>query len=174
MIRGNIVDLRPVTTDDLVTLEHWYSDPTFGGEFNSFSLYRPGKLAKDFGEDGFLAHEHALLLIASKDGAPVGDISYRQVILGPGPHNRVYEIGITVVADYRGRGYGSAAQQLLAAYLFASYPIVRVQATTDSENIAEQRALERAGFTREGILRQAQFRAGAWHDLVIYSKLRGE
>jgi aminoglycoside 6'-N-acetyltransferase len=63
---------------------------------------------------------------------------------------------------------------LLVAYLFATYPIARVQATTDVTNVAEQRALERAGFSREGVLRQAQFRAGAWHDLVMYSKLRDE
>jgi RimJ/RimL family protein N-acetyltransferase len=41
-------------------------------------------------------------------------------------------------------------------------------------NAAEQRALERAGFTREGVLRHAQFREGGFHDLVLYSKLRGE
>jgi aminoglycoside 6'-N-acetyltransferase len=35
-------------------------------------------------------------------------------------------------------------------------------------------ALERAGFTREGILRHAQWRAGAWRDVSLYSKLRGE
>jgi RimJ/RimL family protein N-acetyltransferase len=35
-------------------------------------------------------------------------------------------------------------------------------------------ALEKAGFAREGILRHAQFREGGFHDLVLYSKLRGE
>ncbi|MDP9309486.1 MAG: GNAT family N-acetyltransferase, partial [Chloroflexota bacterium] len=34
--------------------------------------------------------------------------------------------------------------------------------------------LEKAGFTREGIARKAQWRAGQYHDLVTYSKLRGE
>ena len=50
----------------------------------------------------------------------------------------------------------------------------RVQLFTDVENPASMRVAERAGFSREGILRQAQFRAGGWHDLVMYSKLRGE
>ena len=53
-------------------------------------------------------------------------------------------------------------------------PIERVEASTDVENVPEQRALERAGFTREGVLRRAQWRAGDWHDVVLYSKLRGE
>ena len=42
------------------------------------------------------------------------------------------------------------------------------------ENVAEQRALERAGFTREGVLRHTQLRAGRWRDNVIYSVLRAE
>jgi RimJ/RimL family protein N-acetyltransferase len=42
------------------------------------------------------------------------------------------------------------------------------------ENVAEQRALERAGFTREGVLRHAQFHLGHWRDTVIYSVLRAE
>jgi [ribosomal protein S5]-alanine N-acetyltransferase len=42
------------------------------------------------------------------------------------------------------------------------------------ENIAEQKALEKAGFRQEGLLRSAEFRAGQWRDGWIYSRLRGE
>ena len=42
------------------------------------------------------------------------------------------------------------------------------------DNLAEQRALERAGFTREGVLRHAQFRDGGFHDMVLYSRLRDD
>ena len=42
----------------------------------------------------------------------------------------------------------------------------------DVTNVAEQRALERAGYVREGVLRQAQARADGQHDLVSYSLLR--
>ena len=41
-------------------------------------------------------------------------------------------------------------------------------------NVAEQRALDKAGFTREGVLRHAQWRAGAFHDVVLFSRLRGD
>ena len=43
---------------------------------------------------------------------------------------------------------------------------------TDADNLAEQKALERIGFTREGVLRRAVSRAGAWRDLVLYALLR--
>jgi RimJ/RimL family protein N-acetyltransferase len=58
--------------------------------------------------------------------------------------------------------------------LFAHTQVNRIEATTEITNVAEQRALEKAGFTREGILRGATFRQGRWHDQVIYSVLRDE
>jgi aminoglycoside 6'-N-acetyltransferase len=103
----------------------------------------------------------------------VGDVDYRQVHYGP--HTSIaYNFGIVLAPEHRGKGYGVEAQQLLAEYLFSVYPIMRVEASTDITNHAEQRALEKAGFTREGVLRKAQWRNGDWHDLVLYSKLRGE
>lgn len=174
MILGELIDLRPIAERDLDSLAAWQAEPDHAGPFNTFGLRRADALRAGFARDGYFTDEHGTLLIVTKAGEFAGDISYRSVSYGPGPGNHTYELGITVAAAQRGRGYGAEAQRLLAAYLFAARPIARVQASTDRENIGEQRALERAGFTREGTLRQAQFRAGAWHDLIMYSKLRGE
>ena len=76
--------------------------------------------------------------------------------------------------DARGHGYGVEAQALVAPFLFETTPVNRIEAQTDIENVAEQRALEKAGFVREGVIRGSQFRAGAYHDLVSYSILRDE
>jgi RimJ/RimL family protein N-acetyltransferase len=51
---------------------------------------------------------------------------------------------------------------------------VRIEAHTDVENFAEQRALEKAGFTREGVLRSVVFRDGRWRDALSYSVLRDD
>ena len=51
---------------------------------------------------------------------------------------------------------------------------MRIQADTDPMNIASQRALEKAGFKREGILRKTYFCRGEWKDTVLYSVLREE
>ena len=74
----------------------------------------------------------------------------------------------------RGRGYGTRAQRLLAEYLFAHTQLNRVEAETETGNLAEQRALEKADFTREGILRGACFRDGHWRDMVSYSMIRSD
>jgi aminoglycoside 6'-N-acetyltransferase len=174
MLRGTLIDLRPVAEADLAIVEAWDADPDHSGEYNTFGLRPAGQTRRSFAEHRYLTDDHGLLLAVTKAGEVAGDVSYRLVKHGGGITNRVYEIGVTIAPAHRGQGFGAEAQRLLAAYLFATYPIARVQATTDVTNIGEQRALERAGFTREGILRQAQFRSGTWHDMVMYSKLRGE
>ena len=174
MIRGELVDLRPIAASDLDRLEDWMAEPEYAGEFNTFGLHPAGVFRRGFAEHGYLTDERGTLLIVTKGDEFAGDISYRRAGYGPGTGNNAFELGITVAAAHRGRGFGAEAQRLLAAYLLATYPIARVQASTDINNIAEQRTLERAGFTLEGVLRRAQFRAGDWHDLVMYSKLRGE
>jgi aminoglycoside 6'-N-acetyltransferase len=174
MIRGERVSLRPVERSDLPLLEAWTNDVNAHGAFNMFSLEGKHGLEQGFAKSGFLDERQGMLLVVTAAGEPIGTMNYRQVVYGPNPGSLPYAIGISLLGEQRGQGYGVEAQQLLAGYLFDTYPIVRVEASTDITNIPEQRALEKAGFTREGVLRKAQWRAGEWHDLVLYSKLRGE
>jgi RimJ/RimL family protein N-acetyltransferase len=103
-----------------------------------------------------------------------GDVSWHRVQTGPTKDSFCWNIGILLVPAQRGKGHGHRAQRLLADYLFDHTPVERVEADTDITNIAEQKSLEKAGFTREGVLRRRQWRQGQWRDVVIYSKLRGE
>jgi RimJ/RimL family protein N-acetyltransferase len=166
--------LRPVRRDDLDTLERWWETPEVQSRFNWFGFPPPGFLRSRFEENGMLGDDYGNLLVELVDGTLIGDVSYNAVRHGPGGGSRAYNIGITVLPEYRGQGLGAEAQRLLADYLFAHTRVERIEAGTDVENVAEQRALEKAGFTREGVLRSAQFRDGAFHDMVLYSRLRGE
>jgi RimJ/RimL family protein N-acetyltransferase len=174
MIHGTLINLRPVTRADLELLDAWANDRDFTSEYNDFGLAPADAYSQRFAEDGMLSERQATLLIVTHAGEVVGDVTYHPAMYGPNVGSRAYNIGISIHADHRGRGYGAEAQRLLAEYLFAAQTVMRIEASTDITNIAEQRALERAGFTREGVLRKAQWRGGTWHDLVVYSKLRGE
>jgi RimJ/RimL family protein N-acetyltransferase len=79
---------------------------------------------------------------------------------------------LALLPEYRGKGLGTAAQRLLVDYLFKFTTVHRLEACTDADNLAEQRALERIGFTREGVLREVAFQNGTWRDSLIYALLR--
>jgi RimJ/RimL family protein N-acetyltransferase len=120
-------------------------------------------------------HGRAMVEVRLGTGAwqPVGDLSWHGVLYGPNLASRAVSIGIALHADARGRGIGPVAQALLADVLHR-VGVHRVEASTDTANLPEQRALERAGFRREGVLRGAQVRSDGRHDLVLYACLPGE
>jgi len=166
------VRLRPVQEADLGTLTG--NDSREADPWNWFRYTSADGLRRRFAADGLLSEEAGTLAVEAPDGALAGTVSWFTVPHGPSAACRALNIGISLLPGHRGRGYGSAAQRALAEYLFATTLTERIEAETDVENIAEQRALERAGFTREGVLRHTQFRAGRWRDNVIYSVLRAE
>lgn len=170
------VRLRPVTRDDVAYLSAKQT-PEVTSPYNWFGFRSEAEVRRRLEEDGYLGERHGKLIVevATGDGpVPIGDVSWHAVDHGPPPASRCWNIGITLRPEWRGRGHGTRAQRLLADYLFETTTAERVEATTDVGNAAERRALERAGFVFEGVLRRAQFRGGTWRDMALYSRLRGE
>jgi RimJ/RimL family protein N-acetyltransferase len=80
-------------------------------------------------------------------------------------------IGYWVAADARGRGVATRALILLSRWALTEGGVERLELTTHPENIASQRVAEKAGFTREGVLRShMRFREGR-RDSVMFSLL---
>lgn len=121
---------------------------------------------------------HGRLLVVVTDdqdsSAVAGAVSWHCEAYGPTSGSFAWNIGIGLAEACRGHGVGSLAQRLLAQWLFATTSFDRIEASTDVENVAEQKALERAGFVLEGRLRGAQARADGQHDLLQYSLLRSD
>jgi len=88
------------------------------------------------------------------------------------PPSYSVNMGIALLPEARGQGCRTQAHRLLARYLFAHTTVHRIEASTEADNVAEQRALEKAGFTRENVMRGIFWRNGAWRDAVLYSLLR--
>ena len=169
------IRLRDVTLADADLLDAWSADPASRSEFNDFGE-PPSPTPRDVLAKGPLRNEHNGVLIVERieDGAVIGTVGWHKVRYGPSPESDAWNCGIELRPEARGHGLGTEAQALLANYLFGTTSVSRVEASTDVENLAEQRSLEKAGWVREGIQRQAQFRAGAYHDLVTFSRLRSE
>ncbi len=171
---GRQVRLRDCTLADADMLDNWNANVDAGG-FNDFGRRDP--LPRDVLAAGPLRNERNGTLIIERvaDGEAVGTIGWRLVqVYGPSPMSDAFQIGIELEPAARGHGLGVEAQRLVADYLFASTQINRVEASTDGSNVAEQRALEKAGYVREGTMRGAQFRGGSYHDLTLYSRLRSD
>ncbi|MED7951039.1 GNAT family N-acetyltransferase [Streptomyces sp. BE303] len=166
------IRLRPATREDLPVLDLLNnSGPETASAFGWFGWNDPARLTRRWEENGLLTPDSGNLVVAEGDEV-LGHVSWHRSQQGPLNHS--WNIGAGILPEARGRGVGTTAQRLLVRYLFAHTQVNRIDASTDVTNAAEQRALEKAGFTREGILRGAHFRNGSFHDMAHYSILRHE
>jgi RimJ/RimL family protein N-acetyltransferase len=164
--------LRPLVLTDATLLEAAYDaevDP-----YNWAGFRDPGWVAASLAERRTLRDDAGQLAVVDDEDTLLGDVGFHRAATGPAAASWCWQIGITLLPPHRGKGYGSAAQRALAVYLFSTTTAHRVEADTDLGNVAEHRALDRAGFTREGVRRGYQWRDGSWHDTVLYAVLRGE
>ncbi|RKN48605.1 GNAT family N-acetyltransferase [Micromonospora endolithica] len=171
-VRRDGIRLRPVGEPDLAMLRRFAVEPgLLGLDWHGFR--DPVAAERRHAADGWLGeHDGRLVVEVEDEPAAAGFVSYRHGVYGGTAGYR--EIGIVLLPPWRGRGIGWRAQALLCDYLFLHTPVQRVQAGTHPENVAEQRALERAGFQREGVVRAAEFRGGRWCDALLYSRLRDD
>lgn len=85
--------------------------------------------------------------------------------------NRSLEIGWTwLTPSVWGTNINNECKYLLLKYCFETLQVIRVQLKTDERNIRSQKAIERIGGIKEGILRNHMIRKdGSFRNSVFYS-----
>nr|WP_285842547.1 GNAT family protein [Ureibacillus chungkukjangi] len=84
------------------------------------------------------------------------------------------DIGFELSKDFWGQGIASEAMNEIIRYAFEHTTIQRIQALIEPLNQASQRMVEKAGFTREGLLRKYEYTCGKFDDLYMYGLLKEE
>ncbi len=163
MLEGTSVNLRIVEKKDLPILLEWDNNVDFRGQFVNIKQETMAELERlcDNIKDA------QWFFIEKKNGTKIGFIAH---FLSAGET----EIGYDIVPNERNKGYASEAIKIIIDYLFLSKDIMRIQARADTENIPSWKALEKAGFKQEGILRRTFYCRGKWRDDCIYSIIREE
>lgn len=83
--------------------------------------------------------------------------------------NRKCEVGYDLHPDYWGNGYVLEALNSILLYCFRELNLSRVGAVTFPDNEASWKLLLRAGFEKEGMLRNYLFQGGQSHDAFVFS-----
>jgi RimJ/RimL family protein N-acetyltransferase len=164
----DVVALRPVAEEDLPLLERLTQDPAAAGD-HAWSGWRDLlRFRQEWAEDRLVGDEGGVLLVV-QGTERLGFVSWFKVDFPPSYY---WSMGIALLPEARGKGYGTQAHRALARYLFAHTTVHRIEGITEAENLAERRVIEKAGFTREGVMRGVFWRDGAYRDGVLYSLLR--
>jgi RimJ/RimL family protein N-acetyltransferase len=167
LLEGKNVNLKIMEKEDLPLFAEWFNKPEVFGEYN------PLRQMSRSDSEKMLESPHELkpFFIEKKDGVRVGFVAHFYVLH---PAGKLLEIGYSLVPSERGKGYCTEAVEIMMDYLFLSRDVKRIQACTDTRNLASQRVLEKAGFRKEGTMRQYLFERGQHRDTYLYSILRDE
>ncbi len=88
--------------------------------------------------------------------------------------NHKSEIRFWLLPEVRGKGLAKAALELLMDLAFNTLNFHRLEAEVYAYNPKAQKLVEKLGFRLEGVLREAKYYKGKYHDIIRYGILRQE
>ena len=166
-LTDGVVALRPFGEADIRDVSACCQDPEIPRWTQVPSPYDDND-ARTFiamAEQGRLEGERLSLALTSVEGGELlGAIEVRPKAADGG-----VGVGYWVAAHARRRGTASRALELVSAWAIEALGARRVQVVAHPLNEASQRVALRAGFTREGLLRNYEVRKGKWEDRVVFS-----
>jgi ribosomal-protein-alanine N-acetyltransferase len=164
-IQGQGFKLRGWEKDDAEPLQrHADNKNIFDFLFDRFPSPYTMDDAVDFVQ-GKLEQHPILSFVIEVDGTPAG-------VIGIEKKEDIYcksaQLGYWLSEDHWGKGIMTQAVKMAIAYAFTNLDIVRLQSSVNGNNPRSMRVLEKAGFTKDGILKSNIFKNGGILDEHIY------
>ena len=115
---------------------------------------------------------YPLIIISKKNKSPIGVTMFGNISF---QHKRL-EIGWTwIAAKLQGTGVNAICKRLLLDYCFDNLNLRRVEFKIDVNNLKSQKAIEKMGAVKEGLLRNYSIQSyGASKGTFVYSILKEE
>lgn len=173
MIFGERVRLRAIERSDLPNFIRWFNDP----EVRQYLLrYEPVSTEDEerWFEDIQKRENdrvYAIEALIREEWIHIGTIGLHGIRW----KDRCAALGIAIGEKaYWNQGYGTDAIRALLRFAFEEMNLHRVELEVLDFNLRARRCYEKVGFRYEGARRQACFKGGAYHDLLIMGILRDE
>lgn len=171
-LRGPTLTLRPPTLQDVPALFELGSDPEVTRWFSwgpYTSRAEPDAYVRRAAER--MAHGVQLdLLMVHDDHGPVGVTGLSEW----STRDRRAVVGTWFGRPWWGSGLNTESKALVTHLAFAVCGLERLSAYADTRHERSQAALEKIGFTREGILRGWHRHGDEQKDVAFYGLLRAE
>ncbi|WP_157014992.1 GNAT family N-acetyltransferase [Mesorhizobium xinjiangense] len=113
----------------------------------------------------------SFFIYRNDNGALAGGISIGNIRRGVA---QSAQIGYWMGERHAGNGLMLEALRLLVPYCFSDLKLHRIEAACIPDNKRSVRVLEKAGFTREGLLHSYLRISGTWRDHYLYALIEDE
>lgn len=169
MLSGERVILRPFRPDDVEPLWRAKLDPLMWAQTTEAPL-TPVTLEEHRARYSEPSTGDGAQFAVDVDGELVG----RAGLFNVDTLARHAELGLSLLPEQQGKGYGRDVLRVLLGYAFRSRNLRRVHLQTLSSNAGALRAYAAVGFVEEGRLREHAWVEGAYDDVVLMSVLRSD
>ncbi|MBR7837826.1 GNAT family N-acetyltransferase [Actinospica durhamensis] len=171
-LTGDLVTLRPVSTDDVPGLMEMLHDPEgnrlTGTHLSEFSRENAEKWYSTRGDQD---DRLDLAVIEREGGTYVGEVVVNEL----DSDNRACGFRICLIGPRAfGRGFGTEATRLILAHAFETVGVNRIELEVYSFNPRARHVYEKVGFVLEGTKRQALRWNGEWIDADLMAMLRSD
>lgn len=172
MLKGKNVNLRALKRSDIDSLLRWFDDPEVI-QYVNFHLPMTEMAEEKYIENVATSSSDVVFIIEAldDDNRPIGTMGLHGI--NPKDQNCFIGIGIGEKSHW-GKGYGTEATQLIIEYGFHQLNLHRIWASVLAYNERSLRMLKTLGFQEEGRQREAMYKNGEFHDIVIFGLLRDE
>ena len=163
---GQHATLRPWRNADVASLVKYANNPNVARQLRDrFPHPYTAADARQFIQSIAQARPTTSFAIAV-NGEAAGGASF-----APGADVERYsaEVGYWLAEPLWGRGIAPEAIRLLSSYAFETCNMLRLFALPFADNVQSIRALEKAGYTREAILRASSVKDGLPKDQALYA-----
>jgi len=165
-LQGNGFKLRGWQADDVESIQKHADNPNiYDFLFDRFPHPYTMESARIW-VDSMLSTEPNYNLVIDVAGNAVGVIG---LVMRDDVYSKAPLMGYWISETLWGKGIMTQAIGLVTNYAFANLDIVRIQAGVLSNNPRSMRVLEKAGFVKEGVLKQNIVKNGIILDEHIYA-----
>lgn len=164
---GRRVRLRPIEPQDVPLLRRWHTGGTALAWLDR-PMPLPSDAVADWAARASIDPEMPAFILQTRGGRDIGTGGLRlhgaRAVLG---------VGITD-ARHWASGYAQDAVEVLADGAFRIMPLQRIELTAFPEDRRALACYRKAGFRKEGVLRQYAYEQGRYRDCVLLSVLHAE
>lgn len=163
------VYLDNINKEDMPLLYKWFSDTEFLSSYDyvlpvPMTEEKVDKTIADYNEE----NDSIIFAIRDQENQVIGIAGYYDIV----KDNQVATLFIGIGdKNQQGKGYGKKALDQLLDYGFKTLKLHRIQLNVIAFNTPAIALYEKAGFKKEGTMKEFVLRDGKRYDLYMYAKL---
>lgn len=167
---NNTIILRALEPEDVDRLYVWENDSQlwpYGSTRAPLSRHQLWEYVNGYDADIYKNGQLRLMIVEAVSGETIGSLDLYELDI----RDLRAKIGIFILPQYRGHGYGSASLEAIEIYARETLALHQLSAMVGADNDCSVRLFKKCGYKSAGCLRSWIKRGKHYEDVLIFQKL---